>query len=60
MGHLVTEERFRPDHMVTYPLPLRGNVVLVRLDLPADLTAAEADKVCRFVRSIAVPDEDGP
>jgi hypothetical protein len=47
----------RPDRIVTYPLPLRGNVVLARLDLPADLTAAEADKVCRFVRSLAVDDE---
>ena len=53
----MTEERFRPDRLVTYPVPLRGNVVLARLDLPADLTVAEAEKVARIVRSLAVDDE---
>jgi hypothetical protein len=42
----------REPQMMTYPFPLRG--CIVRLVLPIDLTAAEAARLDRWVRTLAV------
>jgi len=40
----------RPNRgLVRYPVPLRGGQVIAYLDLPADLTAAEAAKIAALV-----------
>jgi hypothetical protein len=38
--------------MVTYPYPVRPGL-LAQVSLPADLTAKEADRVAKFVASLA-------
>ena len=50
-----------PDLPITYPVllrPDRDDPVTGWLVLPADLTAAEAERVCRIVRSLAVDDDE--
>ena len=44
-------ERERRERTITYDLPLRPDLV-VRLSLPLDLTAADAERVAGFVRSL--------
>lgn len=39
--------------MFRYPFPLRENVTPV-IELPTDLTAEEAERICIFVKSLAV------
>jgi hypothetical protein len=41
-----------PGRIVAYDLPLRPDL-LVRINLPIDLTTADADRVAAFVRSLA-------
>lgn len=51
----------RPDLPITYPVPLRldrDDPVTGWIVLPADMTAAEAERVCRIVRSLAVDVDD--
>lgn len=50
----------RSDLPITYPIPLRGDAVFGMLTLPADLTAAEAERVCRIVRSLVMGTEEVP
>ena len=53
----------RPDLRITYPFPLRGDFI-AHVDLPFDLTAAEAERVATFVRAIPLDDaartKEGP
>jgi len=42
---------------MTFPFPLRGGV-MVRLILPLDLTAREAERLCRYIMSMAFSDEE--
>jgi len=49
-------------HMIPYEIPLRlatprSLPVRARIIIPADLTMAEADRLCATIRSIAFPDE---
>lgn len=46
---------------ITYPFPLRPDV-LASVDLPADLTTREADRLVAFIKSLAMdlPTADGP
>ena len=39
--------------MITYPFPLRPDV-LASVDLPADLTSREADRLVAFIKSLAM------
>jgi hypothetical protein len=44
-------------HSITYPFPLRAGVVST-LELPADLSAREAERIATFVKSLAVDDSN--
>ena len=48
----------RPDvrPFIPYDIPL-GDGERARMVLPADLTQAEADRICRVIQAIAMPDE---
>lgn len=48
--------RTPPISFIPYDIPVRPGV-RARLVLPADLTAAEAERLCRTVRAVAFPDE---
>lgn len=43
-----------PTVMVVYPFPLRDDF-LARLDLPADLTGEETDRLIMFIDSLVCP-----
>lgn len=59
-GELAQPEPATSNGMVVYDLPLRPDL-LVRLNLPVDLTTRDADRISAFVRSLAfdVPGTDG-
>jgi len=42
-----------PVATITYPFPLRPGV-LASVDLPADLTTREADRLVAFIKSLAM------
>lgn len=43
--------------LVTYPFPMRGDVA--RLDLPANLTVREAERLVAFIRTLPLNAEAG-
>jgi hypothetical protein len=43
--------------VMTFPFPLRGGA-MVRLILPLDLTTREAERLCRYIMSMAFSDEE--
>ncbi len=42
--------------MVVYDVPIRLGAPFGRFTLPMNLTAAEADRICAVIRSLAFPD----
>jgi len=44
---------------ITHPFPLRWTFV-AHLEVPADLTAAEADRLAEWVRTLAIDSEPDP
>ena len=51
-------ERERRERLISYDLPLRPDLI-VRLNLPHDLTMADAERVARFARALAFGHDDG-
>lgn len=51
--------RIEKDQIIPYMFPLRQNL-LVQVTLPADLTRVEAERVIRFVNSIAFDSDELP
>lgn len=50
----IPNEPPRMDRPITYPLPMRSDFVGLVV-LPANMSAAEAEHVCRIIRSLARP-----
>ena len=40
------------------PFPMRGKSYLAQVVVPYDMTKAEADRLCAFVMSLAVPESE--
>lgn len=42
--------------LVTYDFPIRPDLI-IRIVLPAELTESDAERLCAFVRALAMPNE---
>ena len=47
------------DYPLVIPVPIRPDVIVRLVDIPHDLTKAEAERIARIVIAMAVPDGEG-
>lgn len=45
-----------PVNALAYPFPIRPGVTVSLLNIPADMTKAEAERIAAFIKALAVPE----
>ena len=47
----------RPPQTLALPFPMRGGAYIAQIVIPRDMTAAEANRLCAFIKTLVCADE---
>ncbi len=53
----MTTDAKRPPQTLALPFPMRGGAYIAQIVIPRDMTAAEANRLCAFIKTLVCADE---